>query len=324
MSDAAIVVVRGGLQSIVVDRGRVGYRGDGVNSGGALDAVAFAVGNLLAGNEVDAAAIEIAFGGVAVRFERDVRFALSGADCGGEIDGVRVDAWGSYEARAGSTLTLGRPKRGARSYLALAGGIDVPVVMGSRDTNVAGAFGGYCGRALRQGDRLQAGAPPARAFAREARPRCKPPQWDFARAACEAVEMPVRFLAGGEYALLSRAAQRRFSESTFSVSAQSNRMGARLEASEAIAIDCSERASHAVFPGVVQLPPSGAPIVLLADAQVTGGYPKLGAVADADLWKVAQLPPGGKLRFVSVSPAEASEAREEIAEYLLRVEGSLS
>lgn len=323
MNDAALTVVRAGLQSIVVDGGRVGFAGDGVCAGGAVDAVAFAVANVLAGNDADAAAIEMVFGDFSVRFECTVRFALAGADCGGDLDGDRVDAWGSYQAAAGSTLTLRRPRTGVRSYLAVAGGVDVPVVLGSRSTNLAGSFGGYEGRALREGDRLRVGARVKRAFARKARVRCKPPQWDFSRDAFARDAMPVRLVPGGEYPLLSSREAERLWTSSFAVSPAGNRMGARLLAAQPIVIECSERSSHAVFAGVVQLPPAGAPIVLLADAQATGGYPKLGVVIAADVWKVAQLAPGAKLRFVASSIQEASEARGEIAEYLTRVERSL-
>jgi biotin-dependent carboxylase-like uncharacterized protein len=316
-------VLRGGLLAIVVDEGRTGFRAEGVPAGGAADTLSYAVANLLAGNRPGAACIEVTLGDFAVLFERATRFALSGADCGADVDGARVDAWGSYDAVAGSTLTLRRPRAGVRSYLAIAGGIDVPVVMNARDTNLAAAFGGYEGRALRTGDVLAIGNDAERTFAPGARPRCKPPQWDFARSAFETAEMPVRLIEGGEYALLDAVARDRLWSNVYAIDARSNRMGARLNAAAPIACDRIERASHAVFPGVVQLPPSGEPIVLLADAQTTGGYPKLGVVLEADLWKVAQLGIHARLRFVPSSLSEAAEARGVVAEYVVRVEASL-
>ena len=150
---SAFEVLDGGLFAIVVDRGRFGFRGEGVATGGPLDAVAFAAANLLAGNDADAAALEIALGGLKIRFDGFTRFALAGAACAADLDGARVDPWGSYEAHAEATLTLRRPRASARTYLAVAGGIGVPRVLNSRDTNVAASFGGYEGRALRAGDR---------------------------------------------------------------------------------------------------------------------------------------------------------------------------
>jgi 5-oxoprolinase (ATP-hydrolysing) subunit C len=320
---SAFEVLDGGLFAIVVDGGRYGFRGDGVTSGGALDGVAFATANLLAGNGADAAALEIALGGLCVRFDCATRFALAGANCSADLDGARVDVWGSYEARAGTTLTLHPPRAAARAYLAVAGGIGVAPVMDSRDTNLAASFGGYGGRTLRAGDVVPIGSDSCRVFPGGARPRCKPPQWDFAAEAFAHSERRVRFLTGGEFEALSSDARERFWSSTFAIGPQSNRMGARLTDAPALAFERGGRASHAVFPGVVQLPPSGEPIVLLADAQTTGGYPKLGCAIEADLWSIAQMPIGSRLRFVPCSLDEAAEARRAVASYLKRVEATL-
>jgi 5-oxoprolinase (ATP-hydrolysing) subunit C len=319
----ALEVLDGGLFAIVVDRGRFGFRGEGVATGGPLDTVAFAAANLLAGNDADAAALEIAFGGLKIRFDAFTRFALAGAACAADLDGARVDVWGSYEAHVGARLTLRRPRASARTYLAVAGGIGVPRVLNSRDTNVAASFGGYEGRALRTGDRVPLESDVRRAFPPGARPRCKPPQWDFAAGAFERPELAVRFLAGGEFAILDKDARDAFWSNAYAIAPQSNRMGARLTGAAALAFAHGGIPSHAVFPGVVQLPPSGEPIVLLADAQTTGGYPKLGCAIEIDLWKIAQLPIGSRLHFVPCSMEEAAEARREVVSYLDRVEASL-
>ncbi len=306
--------------AIVVDGGRFGFRGEGVTTGGPLDAVAFSVANVLAGNDRDAAALETALAGLRVRFDCDARFALAGAGCAADLDGVRVDAWGSYEARSGATLTLHGPRASARTYVAVAGGIGVPRVLNSRDTNVAASFGGYEGRALRAGDLVPLGTASRRAFPPGARPRCKPPQWDFAANAFAHPELHVRFVTGGEFEMLADDARESFWSNAYAIGAQSNRMGARLTGARAITIGHASCPSHAVFPGVVQLPPSGEPIVLLADAQTTGGYPKLGFAIEADLWKIAQLPIGSSLRFVPCTLEAAAEARREVTSYLERVE----
>lgn len=320
---SAFEVLDGGLFAIVVDRGRFGFRGEGVATGGPLDAVAFAAANLLAGNDADAAALEIALGGLKIRFDGFTRFALAGAACAADLDGVRVDPWGSYEAHAGAILTLRRPRASARTYLAVAGGIGVPRVLNLRDTNVAASFGGYEGRALRAGDRVPFESDVRRAFPPGARPRCKPPQWDFAADAFAQPELEVRFLAGDEFATIGSDARDAFWSNAYAIAPQSNRMGARLIGAPMLAFEHRGFPSHAVFPGVVQLPPSGEPIVLLADAQTTGGYPKLGCAIEADLWKIAQLPIGSRLRFVPCSLDDAAEARRQVASYLERVEASL-
>jgi biotin-dependent carboxylase-like uncharacterized protein len=319
----AFEVIDAGTFAIVVDRGRFGFRGIGVTTGGPLDAIAFSVANALAGNHADAAALEITLGALTLRFESDARFALAGADCAADLDGARVDAWGSYEARRGAVLTLRRPRAGARSYVALAGGIGVDLVMGSRDTNVAASFGGYAGRALRAGDRVPAGSGRNAAFPPGARPRCKPPQWDFAARTDSGAATQVRFLSGGEFATLSEDARHALWSNIYVLGPQSNRMGARLSGAPPIAFAGEGRPSRAVFPGVVQLPPSGDPIILLADAQTTGGYPALGVAIEADLWKIAQLPVGGRMRFVPCSIEAAAEARREVASYLERVKAAL-
>ncbi|HTA39200.1 MAG TPA: hypothetical protein VK760_09000, partial [Candidatus Acidoferrales bacterium] len=245
------------------------------------------------------------------------------ADCAADLDGARVDAWGSYAATGGATLTLRRARSGARSYLAIAGGIDVAPVLGSRDTNVAASFGGFEGRALRGGDRIPLGSRPRKTFARGARPRCKPPQWDFAAEAFAHPDVLVRCVAGGDFAGLDDGARAAFWSNGYAIGPQSNRMGARLTGAAPIRFAPAGVASHAVFPGVVQLPPAGEPIVLLADAQTTGGYPTLGIAIEADLWKIAQLPVGGRMRFVPCSLEEAAEARRAVASYLERVEATL-
>ena len=227
-----------------------------------------------------AAALEVALGGLRLRFGCDVRFALAGASCDADLDGARVDAWGSYAARAGMELTLRRPRASTRTYVAIAGGIGVASVLNSRDTNVRGFFRRVRGaRAARRATSCRSDRKRVRSFAPDARPRCKPPQWDFAAGAFARPELPRALLARRRVrAMLSHDdARDAFWSNAFAIAPQSNRMGARLTgARRALEPGAAERASHAVFPGVVQLPPSGEPIVLLADAQTTGGYPKLG------------------------------------------------
>jgi 5-oxoprolinase (ATP-hydrolysing) subunit C len=277
VSERALRVERAGLQTLIVDRGRFGLRHEGVGWCGAMDRRCYDAANALAGNAAGAAALEIVLGDVALIFACDARFALCGADCDATLDDAPVRAWASHTARAGSRLVLQRPVAWMRTYLAIDGGVDVPYVLGSRTTDLVASMGGFAGRALRVDDRLQLGMrtqAPAQAA-------IDPPHADFVlRTFAQAL---------GD-CLWHR---------TWTVSHQSNRMGYRLRG-DAQPHDLGALPSHAVFPGFIQLPPSGEPIVLMADAQTTGGYPLAGVVVDEDMWMLAQAPIGAAIRFAEV------------------------
>lgn len=275
MSDRAVTVERAGLQSLVVDRGRFGLRHQGVGWCGAMDPRSYAIANELVGNMPGAAAIEIVLGDVIARFDGPARFALAGANCDAELDGEPVATWAAHTARAGSRLVLRRPRAWMRTILAIDGGIEVPAVLGSRTTDVIAAMGGFHGRALRAGDRLAVGA----TTGGDAPAPVEPPQLDFV---LRTIAQP---LAG------------RLWDRNWTVGHESNRMGYRLKG-DAAAHDLGMMRSHAVFPGFIQLPPSGEPIVLMSAAQTTGGYPLAGVVVEADVWKLAQAPIGATVRFI--------------------------
>jgi biotin-dependent carboxylase-like uncharacterized protein len=261
MRRASLEIVRPGLQTIVVAGPRTGYRSIGVGLSGALDARAFALANALAGNAPNTPALEIAHGSFSARFICPAHIALAGADCEVRFDGV--------------TLALGPPRSGIRTYLAVRGGFDVPFVMGSQSTDLRGAFGGWRGRALRAGDLLPVAGPVPQEAANERAMRAYP------------TEAVVR--------AIDRAAPPEFWTRVWRVSHASNRMGSRLQGDPLAGGGGVD--SHAVFPGVVQLPAGGEPIVLLADAQTTGGYRAIATVLSADLDAFAQLPAGGAVRF---------------------------
>jgi 5-oxoprolinase (ATP-hydrolysing) subunit C len=277
MSERALRIERAGLQSLIVDRGRFGLRHEGVGWCGAMDQRSYDAANVLAGNAPGAAAIEIVLGDIACTFETDVRFALCGADCSALLDGEPVRAWTQHAASTGSRLVLQRPAGWVRTYLAIDGGIDVPSVLGSRTTDLLASMGGFAGRALRTGDRVALGA---RTDASMQNP-IAPPHADFVLRT-----IPQTFADRLWYR-------------TWTVGHQSNRMGYRLRG-EAQPHDLGALPSHAVFPGFIQLPPSGEPIVLMSDAQTTGGYPLAGVVVDEDMWMLAQAPIGAAVRFAEV------------------------
>lgn len=313
MSANEIVVIRPGPRALVVDRGRFGYMGIGVSWCGAADSLALDVANRILGNDAAAAALEIAFGGASIRFTQRTRFALAGADCPASLNGESISTWAAYEASPGATLELGMPPRAVRTVLAVGGGIDVPTVMNSRTTDLAARIGGLNGRVLEAGDRVPIAAT---GVAQDARALLvEPPRW-WTR---DAQETEIGVIPGGELTSFSEEAQERLWRTRWRVSPQSNRMASVLEGEALDTRGAPELRSHAVVPGIVQVPPSGLPLVLLCDAQTTGGYPKIGVVAEADLWKLAQAQPGAHVRFAAMTLDEAASALRAIEAYLAAI-----
>ncbi len=290
-----IEVLRAGPLTTVQDLGRTGWRDRAFSLCGALDDTALQWGNLLVGNDVNAAGLEFTLGPATLRFHADTCIALTGTDADAALDGRPLRPWWRARVRAGQTLQLAAPRERMRSYLCIAGGLGVPDVLGSRSTDLKAGFGGFEGRALRDGDRLPVASParlPTRAVG------LRPPEWTS----------EVRVLPGPEHDDFPPAARRAFCDGAWRVTPQSNRMGYRLEGAALARERGAELASHGVLPGVIQVPPAGQPIVLLADAQTTGGYPRIGVVIRADLWKLGQARLGGTLRFEPCTPAEALAA----------------
>ena len=288
----------------IQDLGRPGWRHLGIPAGGAMDRWALQAANVLAGNAAGAAALEWSVGGGLVRFERDLTIALAGADCLATLDGRPVAAWMPLRVRAGDRLALGAPRRGRFLYLAVAGGLAVPPVLGSAATYLPAAFGGVAGRRLRDGDLLAAGPSPDG----EAGGAC-PPELRVAIAGWHdgrPHDEPVRVVAGPQAALLDDAGWARLLGPGLAVSMTSDRSGYRLRG---VAVppsaDAAERPSEPGCPGALQLPPDGEPIVLMADAPTVGGYPKPAVVCAADLGRLAQHAPGDPVRLALVSLDEA-------------------
>jgi antagonist of KipI len=318
-------VVTAGLQTTVQDLGRVGHQHEGVPAGGAMDRQALRVGNLLVGNAECAAALEIPLIGPGLTFERDALIALTGGDLEATVDHTAVAGWRPIWVQRGSTLRFGRVKAGCRAYLAIAGGLDVPCVFGSRSTYLRGAFGGVAGRALKAGDVLATGSasPIAERIAGPLHSEKRGPsvaRWSIGSTLRPPYsdDAQVRLIAGTHMELLAPSSRDTLLGGTFRVSSSSDRMGYRLEGKTLALRDPLELLSEGVGFGTVQLPPGGAPIVLMSDAQTTGGYPRLGEVASVDLPLIAQLKPGDRLRFrlVSLETAQAEyiALEQEIAQ----------
>jgi len=294
-------ILQAGPLTLVQDLGRPGLRHLGVGAGGAFDAPALQRANALLGNAPGAAALELVAGPLRLRCDRDAWFSLAGAAFEARVDG-RLQAPGMrWPLRAGQELRLDGPVSGQHGVLAVDGGIAVPLVLGARATALRGGFGGHEGRALRRGDRLPLG--PARSL--RGRRGLHSPQ----------PRPQLRALAGMELQQLDPASQIAFWQSDWQLGPHGDRMGLRLSG-PALRRTGAELASQAVMPGLVQLPPGGQPIVLGVDAQTTGGYPRLAHVIAADLWQLAQLRPGDRLRFVLVDLAQARALQAEQAREL--------
>jgi len=310
-----IQVLKPGMMTTVQDLGRPGWQRFGVTPGGAADACALRLANLLAGNSEGAAALEITAVGPTLRFTEETLVAVAGADFDASVNGVRLPAWRPVRLAAGTELAIGAARAGFRCYLAVAGGLAVPRVLGGRGTHLAAGFGGFDGRALRAGDVLKIG--PSTAWAKRltltlagtdamsaarwevgamVRPRYQP-------------EPVVRVMRGPQWDAFSAKAQARFLGERFTVDMRSDRMGLRLTAAGEglLGESLPEILSEGVTAGTVQVPPDGQPIVLLAERQTVGGYPKIAVVAGVDLPLLAQLRARDTVASAEISIAEAQE-----------------
>ncbi|TWT23225.1 biotin-dependent carboxyltransferase [Luteimonas marina] len=295
-----IEVLAPGFATLLQDGGRSGLRRHGIATAGALDPWSFALANLLAGNPPGAPVLELTLSGPTLRFHAAARVALCGAGLDADVDGTPVPASRPLDLPAGSVLRLGRCLDGARAYLAVHGGLAVAPVLGSASTDLRAGFGGCEGRPLRRGDRL----PLDSSVAVDA---LHVPAWWIDPAFDDRPpggDPLVRLLPGSDATTPTDAL---FAQ-TWQVAPDSNRQGLRLQGNALEAADRGERVSEPVVPGTVQLPPDGQPIVLLADAQTHGGYPRIGHAIRADWPVLAQLRPGERLRFAPCTQAEAHRA----------------
>jgi len=304
----SITVLTPGLFTTVQDAGRWGYQDRGVPVSGPMDRNAHRVANSLVGNALDAATLEATLLGPELRFEKAAIVAVTGADLDSSIDGKAAPLNMAHHARQGSVLRFGERRAGTRAYIAVDGGIDSPLVLGSRSTHAVSGLGGIEGRPLRPGDRVPLG-PPNHSGRKPLR---------FALHAD-------RSIRGARLRAIQGPQDYYFDESTFSwlertrftVSSRSDRMGYRLAPDSFLTPNREPRTpigsmiSDATFIGGIQIPPSGEPILLMADRQTTGGYPQIATVITADLPLAGQLAPGDSIEFVLCTRREALAALRE-------------
>lgn len=303
-----IRVHRGGLLTTVQDLGRAGMQQHGVAAGGAMDTTAHRIANLLVGNPDSAATLECTMLGPELELTGDALLAIGGGDLGATLNEEPVPLWSAFLAPRGSTLSFAAPRAGCRAYVAIAGGIDVPVVLGSRGTDLIAGIGGLEGRALQRGDELATAREGD--LSRQIRDRLNlDPR--HARTAGRSLlprqssEPVVRIICGPEHERFSSASRELLTAGAFTVTPQSNRMGIRLTGPALSLAGLYDLHSSPVATGTIQVPPSGDPIALMADHQTIGGYPRIASVITVDLRLLAQAPPGTSVRFREVSVAEA-------------------
>ncbi|MCP8970476.1 biotin-dependent carboxyltransferase family protein [Ectobacillus ponti] len=315
----SFTVLRKGFYTTVQDLGRHGYRQYGVVRSGAMDSFAMQAANLLVGNERNAAVLEATLLGPKLRCERSVLVAVCGGEAEMLVNGNPAPLWRPVLLAAGDVLQFGVMRSGCRLYIAAAGGVDVPEAMGSRSTYVRAGIGGYKGRALQDGDVLELGTPSTLAQQLEAGGRTSWGVSPYARPAYNTSPV-IRVMRGAQYDCFTEESKRQFFNGSFQVTAASDRMGYRLEGRALTLQEPLELLSEAVTFGTVQVPPEGKPIVLMADCQTTGGYPKLAAVATVDLPLLAQVKPGESVRFQEIAVEEAQRLLQEQEQALKELE----
>jgi antagonist of KipI len=289
-------VIKSGLQTTVQDLGRYGFREFGVSPSGAMDSYSLQMGNLLVGNELGEAALEAPLIGPVLLSLHDVAIAICGGNLSPKINDQEIPLWKSLVIKKGQILSFGELKVGARTYISVAGGIDVPLVLNSKSTYLTGKFGGFEGRALKEGDILF-GHP----FTRRNRylhtkliPKYKDP-------------LTVRVIIGPHTDKFTTAGLETFLTKEYSISTQSNRMGYQLTGPKIEHSTSADIISAAIPLGGIQVPSSGQPIILMAEHQTMGGYSRIGTVISTDIPRLAQAQPGIKIRFKEISSQTAQD-----------------
>ncbi len=310
-AETALILLPGALTT-VQDLGRTGWQYCGVSVGGAMDPFAATVANILAGNNPKDAVLEITLLGPQIKILQDTTIAVAGADLAATLDGERIAPWSSKSGLSGQVLTFGQRAAGARAYLSINGGVDVPCVMGSRSTDLKALVGGYRGRALKAGDILSAKT--IRGHARFGGRSLLPGDLQLYRPP----NTPIRFLRSRGGLACSANIFDQFLSQSRTVRPDSDRMGYRFAGPqvENDAKPTDDSWSEPVTAGVIQIPPDGQPIVLMAGCQTVGGYPRVGVVITVDIGRLAQAAPSDAVQFVEVSMDVAQSELHRQAQYI--------
>lgn len=311
-------VLEPGFLTTIQDIGRFGYLKYGVPPSGIMDAFSFRIANLLVNNKVNQAVLEITGVGPTLESLNSTLVALTGADLYSNINGTPLPEWKSTKVTKGSVIHLGNAKRGFRAYLSIKGGIDVPKILGSRSTYLRGKIGGVEGRALAKGDIINSIVPTE--SLEKIRERYLPSKF------FPVLNTPteVRVLMGPQDDYFNSSGIETFLNSTYVVSAKSDRTGYRLKGPIISHKDKTEIISDAISKGAIQVPGNGLPIILMVDRPLTGGYPKIACVSSVDIDKIAQLKPEDKIKFKRIDIKEAHELLRAENEKLLKINNILN
>ena len=306
---AALRILSPGVLATIQDLGRPSFQHLGVPVSGALDAFSLRLGNVLLRNDPGAGALEMCYSGLQLEAAHGPVRILVAGPCEGTIEGLAplsVTPWRSECLRAGDRLLLGSVKNASCAYLIVAGGFRIPLVLGSMSTYTRGSFGGFAGRALAEGDEI----PTAAAIDEPEVELPSPPQYE---------KGPVRIVPGPQDDYFTNNASEVLYGERFTVSTAADRVGIRLDGPRLEHSRLADIPSDGTVHGMIQVPPSGQPIILLNDRQTTGGYPKIGTVITADLPRVGRLVPNQEIHFMRVTPAEAVKIAREREQELLRI-----
>lgn len=309
-----IKIINGGLMTTVQDMGRTGYQASGMQVSGVMDQYSAAIANALVDNDKYAAVLETTFLGPELEAEADCLVAVAGGSPNILIDGQATDCYRSLVLRKGQKLKFTGMNHGMRSYIAIAGGWEVPPVLGSRSTNLKLKIGGLDGRKLAAGDVLPVGEPSG--IAREIIAGTKPARiTTMTQQPGDVTDIRVVLGPQNNY-FDDEIIKEVFGKSSYTIANESDRMGYRLEGEPIKRRDAKDMITDGIVFGSIQIPPNGQPIVMMADHQTTGGYPKIATVISADLPILAQCTPGMKIRFCITSVAEAQTIYTEYVKKL--------
>lgn len=296
-----IKILDAGLLTTVQDLGRYGFQRYGVSASGVMDEYSAKIANKLVGNKIGEAVLETTLKGVQIEFLQNTAVAITGGNCDVTLNGTKIELWQSYLVNRGDILKMGICKSGLRNYLAFSGGIDIPVIMNSKSTNLKAKVGGFNGRKLMTGDILSVGVGSLEA----------PLTLNKHYIPTYSKDIKVGVILGQQDDHFTEAGIKTFLNETYTVTQESDRMGIRLSSVSGATIEHKNGAdiiSDGITFGAIQVPGSGQPIVMMADRQTTGGYTKIGNVISSDLAKLAQATPGTKVKFVEYTLEQAVQA----------------
>ncbi|MBD8071365.1 biotin-dependent carboxyltransferase family protein [Bacillus sp. PS06] len=322
-----LTFIKPGLQTTIQDLGRIGFQKYGVIVSGAMDSFSHRIANLLVGNPENEATVEITMIGPVIQFEKDTLIALCGGDLSATMNGAPIGMWRPIYIRAGSVLKFGRRNKGCRMYLAVAGGLHVSEVMRSKSTYIRAEIGGFKGRAMLSGDRIEIGGvnEASNRMIESLKSHMKNSEYVEASWSISPKLLPdyqdnplIRVVKGRQFHLFEHESREAFFQASYQISTQSDRMGYRLNGPSLKLTNQVEMLSEGVTYGTIQVPANGQPIILMADHQTTGGYPKIGQIASVDLPVIAQTAPGSHVKFTEIDHRAAErlyiEREQMIAE----------